>query len=86
MLYEVITLACDEGVISILSEKQRKEYASALVELSAKRQHILSIAFGEKVVKLRIVNILNYKSITRITLITAIIIFIALFAILITNP
>jgi len=63
LLCRDIELACDEKVIRILGEGEKKPYSSALLTCSVSRKSIAAcpLAFGEVGVKQRIVSILNYK-------------------------
>ncbi len=56
-------LSCDEKVLKEMNENIKKPYASSLLSLATGR-HILNgspLAFGERNVKGRIKNVLNYK-------------------------
>lgn len=58
-----IEFACDEKVIGLLGSEKKREYSTALLNLSAPK-HIISacpLAFGENGVKARIKGVLNYK-------------------------
>lgn len=58
-----IELACDEKVIKTMSNIERKNYSSALLECSTNKMKISAcpLAFGESGIKQRIKNIMNYK-------------------------
>lgn len=58
-----IELACDERVIKILNQPERKAYSSALLSCSIHHHSLAAcpLAFGEVDVKERIKTILNYK-------------------------
>ncbi len=64
-----IELACDEGVLSEISESELKSYASVLVDCAENRNVFVS-AFGGAKLRIRIENILSFK---RISVLTAII-------------
>lgn len=58
-----IEFACDEKVIKMIGTDKKKEYSTALLNLSSPK-HIISVcplAFGENGVKARIKGVLNYK-------------------------
>jgi len=58
-----IEYACDEKVVRALDKKEKKEYASALLECSINRKSItsFSVAFGEIGVRDRVKNTMSYK-------------------------
>ncbi|MDE7310883.1 MAG: M56 family metallopeptidase [Eubacterium sp.] len=60
-------MACDEEAISELGIGKRKDYASALLALSAGGSHLSAIppAFGKGDMKMRIQNIMHYKKATK---------------------
>ncbi len=60
-------LSCDEAVIrkcGFFGMEERKAYASALLHFAEDKRLMVSTAFGRSRVKLRVVNILNYKRLT----------------------
>lgn len=70
-----IELSCDEKVLSLLGEHQRKNYALALVNL-AEKQHswlFFSNAFGKNAVQERIVAIMKFKKVTAVSIICTVI-------------
>ena len=54
-------LRCDEGVFSKLEEKERADYAAALVSCASRRRRLMPLAFGEGDTKRRVKNVLNYR-------------------------
>ncbi|HBA68410.1 MAG TPA: hypothetical protein DCZ40_03535 [Lachnospiraceae bacterium] len=63
-----LEIACDESVISVMDEKDRKNYAMTLVEL-AEFHALFPLAysgFGRSAVPERISEIMNYKKMTKI--------------------
>lgn len=58
-----IELACDETAISKLDDKERKEYALALVN-SAEQRSLLASAFGGAKLKRRIEGVVAYRGVT----------------------
>lgn len=61
-------IACDEGVISSMGEKDRQKYAMTLVMFAEIQSSFPSICsgFGQSAVSERIKEIMNYKKITKI--------------------
>lgn len=58
-----LELACDERVITVLGDDERKAYSNALLTCSISKHTLLQspLAFSEVGVKERIISILNYK-------------------------
>jgi len=56
-------MACDEETIAQIGAEKRKDYAFALLELSAGNGNIFAVppAFGEGDIRMRILNIMHYK-------------------------
>ena len=79
-------LSCDEAVIKKYGEAERKAYASALLHFAEDKRVLISSAFGRSGVKVRIVNVLNYKKLTTIGIIVSAIFLLAMAAALMTNP
>ncbi len=65
--------ACDERVIKDMDESTRKAYATALLDCCISRKSIAAcpLAFGESDVKKRVKKVVNYKKVTVIALILA---------------
>lgn len=70
-----IELSCDEKVISTLGEKNKKDYAMALVSLAEQKhsRSLFSTGFGKNAIKERIVAIMKYKKVTALSIIFAIV-------------
>ncbi len=70
-----IELSCDEKVILLAGREAKKEYAMALVNLAEKqyRFSMFSAGFGKNAVKERIVAIMNFKKITALGILCAVI-------------
>lgn len=68
-------LSCDEKVILLAGREAKKEYAMALVNLAEKqyRFSMFSAGFGKNAVKERIVAIMNFKKITALGILCAVI-------------
>ena len=88
LLCRDIELACDEKVVSTLSNEDKKAYSSALLSCSVSR-HIIAacpLAFGELGVKNRIKSVLNYKKPAFWAIIIAVIVCIAVAVCFLTDP
>lgn len=83
-----IELACDEKVICTMDLDQRKQYSSALLACSIRRQSFAAcpLAFGEVSVKQRIRSVLSYKKPAFWLVVTAVIVCIAAAVGFLTNP
>jgi len=88
LLCRDIELACDEKVIKELSNKQKADYAQALVRCSVNRYKMAAcpIAFGETGVKERVKSILKYKKPTFWIMLLAVISCILIAVCFLTNP
>ena len=88
LLCRDIEIACDEKVVSKMSEDARKAYAGSLLQCGIKRSSIAAcpVAFGEVGVKERIKNALTYKKPLFWVIIVAVIISIALSVFFFTAP
>ena len=69
-----IELSCDEKVIQILGENNKKDYAMALVTLTeqTRSRSLFSTGFGKNTTKERIVAIMKYKKATVFSIIIAV--------------
>lgn len=69
-----IELTCDEKVIRILGENNKKDYAMALVTLAeqTRSRSLFSTGFGKNTTKERIVAIMKYKKATVLSIIIAV--------------
>jgi beta-lactamase regulating signal transducer with metallopeptidase domain len=79
-------LSCDEAVIKELSADERKAYAGTLLRFAEDKSLLVSTAFGRSGVKVRIVNVLNYKKLTFIGAVASSLFLIAIAIVLTTNP
>jgi len=78
--------SCDETVIKKYDMEERKVYAGTLLRFADDKRLLVSTAFGHSGVKVRIVNILNYKKLTLIGSVVSAIFLLVVAAVLITNP
>jgi beta-lactamase regulating signal transducer with metallopeptidase domain len=85
MLRQDMELACDERVLKVIPDRDRRNYASALVSL-AQRQNSILTAFGNTAVRMRILNIAGYKRTPLIMTVSSGIVCIILVIVLATNP
>lgn len=83
-----VELACDEAVIGTKDETYRKNYAAALLTLSAEKQKLAGIplAFSENSPKERIQKIMSYKNPGVIAGVLGVALILILAAGLLTNP
>ncbi len=58
-----LELACDEKVLSVCSEEQKKDYALSLISCTESKS-IFASAFGGAKIRTRIENIVSYKKMT----------------------
>lgn len=79
-------LTCDLKAIKHFSKEERKDYARALVNLSSSDKVFVSTAFGKTNVRVRVLNVINYKRMSVLTIIVSIFFIAAVSAALITNP
>lgn len=88
LLCKDIERACDEKVISQMSEENRRDYASALLECAVNRRRIAAcpLAFGETGLKERVKGIMNYKKPAFWVIVIAVIACIAAAVCFLTNP
>ena len=78
--------SCDEAVIRKYNAEERKAYAGALLRFTEDKRLLVSAAFGRSGVKVRIVNVLNYKKLTLIGALASALLLFVVAAVLITNP
>ncbi|MCL1828808.1 MAG: M56 family metallopeptidase [Oscillospiraceae bacterium] len=78
--------SCDEAVIKKYNAEERKIYAETLLRFAEEKRLFVSAAFGRSGVKLRIVNVLNYKKLTVIGAVSSSLFLLAAAAALVTNP
>ena len=69
--------ACDEAVLRRMGSGIRKEYSMSLLTLSAGRSvnNLPTVAFGERGIKYRVMNILHYKKAGGLTLALLVLLF-----------
>ena len=79
-------LSCDESAIKKYNADERKAYASTLLRFAEDKRLLVSTAFGRSNVKVRVVNILNYKKLTLIGAVASSLLLLAVAVVLITNP
>lgn len=81
---ENLELACDEGVLKLCTEKEKKAYALTLLNC-AQSKTLYASAFGGARIKTRIERILSYKRLSAIACIAFAVLSIAIGYILLTN-
>jgi len=79
-------LSCDEKIVKNYDTAKRKEYANTLVNFAEDKKLLMSAAFGKTTVKVRVINVLNYRRMTTIGASVSILFLLAIAAALITNP
>ena len=80
--------SCDESVLRTGSygHEERKAYARTLLQFADDKRIYISTAFGRSGIKVRIMNVLNYKRMTVIGAILSALFLLAVVLALITNP
>lgn len=88
MLCRDIERACDEKVIALMDNDERKEYASALLDCAVNRRRIAAcpLAFGEVGIKERIKGVMDYKKPAFWVIVFAVIACIVAAVCFLTNP
>lgn len=88
MFFADMELSCDEKVLAEgkYGIEERKAYARTLLSFSEDKSFLISTAFGQSGVKVRIINILNYRRLTAIGAVSSAIFLFVLVLLLITNP
>ncbi len=88
MFFVDMELSCDEEVMRRrkYSKSECIVYASTLLQYAEEKRFLISSSFGRSGVKVRIINVLNYKRMTVIGTIASTIFLLAIVLILITNP
>ena len=86
MFFTDMELSCDEKVIRKMGVEERKTYAGTLLRFAEDQRMLVSTAFGQSGVKVRIVNVLNYKKLTVIGVVVSSIFLLILAVALVTNP
>jgi len=78
--------SCDETVISNYNDEERKAYAGTLLRFADEKRLLVSTAFGRSGVKVRIVNVLNYKKLTLAGAVVSTLFLLVITVVLLTNP
>jgi beta-lactamase regulating signal transducer with metallopeptidase domain len=88
VFFEDMELSCDEYVLrrGKYSSDECKVYASTLLQFAEDKRFLISSAFGRSGVKVRIVNVLNYKRMTVIGAVASTVFLLVVTLVLITNP
>ena len=86
LFFKDMELTCDLRAVKHFSKEKRKDYARALVNLSSNDKVFVSTAFGKTNVKVRVLNVTNYKKMTVMAIVVSIFFITAVAAALITNP
>ena len=79
-------LSCDEAAVKKYDAEKRKKYAGTLLRFADDKRLLISAAFGHSGVKVRIVNVLNYKKLTFVGIMASSLFLLAVAVVLITNP
>ncbi|MCL1809664.1 MAG: peptidase M56 BlaR1 [Clostridiales bacterium] len=79
-------LSCDEAVVKKYGSEERKAYASALLRFAEDKRLLVSAAFGQGRVKLRIVNVLDYRRLTLAGAVASSLFLVVVAVVLVTNP
>ena len=79
-------LACDETVILKYDTEERKAYAVTLLNFAEEKRLFVSTAFGRAGVKVRIVNVLNYRRLSLIGAVASALFLLIITVVLISNP
>jgi len=78
--------SCDEVVIHSYTEEDRRAYAGTLLRFAEDKRLLVSTAFGGSGIKVRIVNVLNYRKLTLLGAVASSIFLMVVVIVLITNP
>ena len=79
-------LSCDEAVIRKYGPEERKTYAGTLLRFAEDKRMFVSTAFGRSGVKVRIVNVLNYRKLSLIGAVASALFLLVVAVVLISNP
>ena len=79
-------LSCDEQVIRKMGKDERKAYAATLLNFAEGSRVLVSTAFSRSIVKVRVVNVLNYRKLTLIGAAASALFLLAIAIVLMTNP
>ena len=88
MFFKDMELSCDEAVLCSgrYNSNECRDYAATLLRFAEDKRFFISSAFGRSGVKVRILNVLNYKRMTVIGAVVSAAFLLALALVLITNP
>jgi beta-lactamase regulating signal transducer with metallopeptidase domain len=78
-------MSCDEKVLNNIQNNEKKEYATALMNMACAPQFTVT-AFGSTAIKARILNIVHYRKLPLYMIIIMTIVCIIITILLITNP
>ena len=81
---EDMELSCDELVLQKCGQDKKKEYAAALIKCEENKM-IFASAFGGAKIRVRIKNILSYKKLTLLSVLSFLALIITIAATLLTN-
>ncbi|MCL1983076.1 MAG: peptidase M56 BlaR1 [Clostridiales bacterium] len=79
-------LSCDESVVKKYDAEDRKAYASALLRFAEDKRVLVSAAFGQGRIKVRIVNVLDYRRLTLAGAVASSLFLVVVAVVLVTNP
>ena len=90
MLEKDMEMACDEETVQRIGTEKKKEYATVLLQLSAKKSAFsrlgVPLAFGEGNTGSRIKNILKYKKTAGVVAVAVVVLVLVLAGIFLTKP
>lgn len=88
MFLKDMELSCDEAVLrhGRYSSDECRDYAAALLRFAEDKRFLISSAFGRSGIKVRILNVLNYKRMTVVGAVASAVFLLALAFVLVTNP
>lgn len=84
MLYSDMELSCDEAVLRRCNEAQKKEYALVLLS-SVEKNSLFAATFGGAKIRKRIENILSYRRLSALSIVTFLTLVLAIAYALLTN-
>lgn len=85
MLYEDIEHACDEDVLRICGETEKKAYARVLLS-TIEQTNVFSVSFGGASIRRRIENILSYRRLSAMSSLVFSALILSIAYMLLTNP
>ncbi len=88
LFFKDMELSCDEAVLlsGRFNSDECRDYAATLLRFAQDKKFLISSAFGRSGVKVRILNVLNYRRMTVIGAVASAAFLLALALVLITNP